>query len=176
MRVAQSIVLTEEERKTLTKLSRGRTTQARVVLRAKIILEAAAGQRNDQIAQKLGCTRRTVATWRNRFVTARVAGILKDAPRGGRPPTVRAAKEAEILRKTTQEKPIGATHWSTRLMAKAVGVSKATVHRAVACPSSEAAPGEDLQGLERSSIRGETGGRGRVVSESAGTCVGAFVR
>ena len=127
MRVANTVVLTEEERTMLTKLSRGRSTQARVVLRAKIVLAAADGRRNDHIAGELGCTRRTVSTWRNRFVTARVSGIVKDAPRGGRTPAVRAVKEAEILRKTTQETPGNATHWSTRTMAKAVGVSKATV-------------------------------------------------
>lgn len=129
MRVAKAVVLTEEERTALTKLSRGRSTQARVVLRAQIVLAAAEGRQNDSIASALGCTRRTVATWRNRFVTDRVAGILKDAPRGGRTPTVRAVKEVEILRKTTQETPANATHWSTRTMAKAVGVSKATVQR-----------------------------------------------
>ena len=129
MRFAQAVVLTEEERTTLTKLSRGRSTQARVVLRAKIVLAAAGGTRNDRIAAQLGCTRRTVATWRNRFVTARLPGIVKDAIRGGRTPSVRNAKEAEILRKTTQETPVNATHWSTRTMAKAVGVSKATVQR-----------------------------------------------
>jgi transposase len=129
MRVAKAVVLTEEERTMLTKLSRGRSAQARVVLRAKILLAAATGRRNDHIAEELGCTRRTVATWRNRFATARVAGIVKDSPRGGRTPTVRAVKEAEILRKTTQETPDNATHWSTRTMAKAVGVSKATIQR-----------------------------------------------
>lgn len=129
MRVAKTVVLSEEERAILTKLSRGRSTQARVVLRAQIVLAAADGQQNDNIAADLGCTRRTASTWRNRFVSLRVAGILKDAPRGGRSRTVRAKKEAEILRKTTQEKPANATHWSTRLMAQAVGVSKATVQR-----------------------------------------------
>jgi transposase len=129
MRVARAVVLTEEERTTLLKLSRGRSTQARVVLRAKIVLAAAVGWQNDNIAEELGCTRRTVATWRNRFATERVAGILRDAPRGGRTPTVRDVKEVEILRKTTQETPANATHWSTRSMAKAMGVSKATVQR-----------------------------------------------
>jgi transposase len=129
MRVAKPVVLTKEEQATLTKLSRGRSTQARVMLRARIVLAAAAGQRNDRIAEEIGCTRRTVGMWRNRFVTARVSGILKDAIRGGRTPSVRAVKEAEILRKTTQETPPNATHWSTRTMAKAVGVSKATVQR-----------------------------------------------
>ncbi len=129
MRVAKAIALSDAERTTLAKWSRGRSTPARVVLRAKIVLTAAAGKRNDEIAVELGCTRRTVGTWRSRFVRDRLAGIEKDEPRGGRTPRVRAAKEAEVLRKTTQEKPANATHWSTRSMAKAVGVSKATVHR-----------------------------------------------
>jgi transposase len=129
MRVAQAVVLTEEERTTLLKLSRGRSTQARFVLRAKIVLSAADRWQNDTIAAELGCTRRTVAKWRSRFIVDRVAGILKDAPRGGRAPTVRDVKEVEILRKTTQETPANATHWSTRSMAKAMGVSRATVQR-----------------------------------------------
>lgn len=129
MRVAKAIELSDAERTTLTKWSRGRSTPARVVLRAKIVLAAAAGQRNDEIAIEFGCTRRTVGTWRTRFLEDRLAGLDKDKPRGGRTPQVRAAKEAEILRKTTQEKPANATHWSTRSMAKAVGVSKATVQR-----------------------------------------------
>ena len=129
MRVAKTVVLSDEERTMLTKLARGRSTQARVVLRARIVLAAAEGQRNDRIADRLGCTRRTVGLWRGRFAEARLPGILQDAPRGGRTPGVRAAKEAEILRKTTQEKPANATHWSTRTMAEAVGVSKATVQR-----------------------------------------------
>ncbi len=129
MRVANPIVLTTEEEAVLMKWSRGRSTPTRVVLRAKIVLAAAAGKRNDEIAADLKCTRRTVGRWRNRFVCERLAGIEKDARRGGRTPTVRATKEAEIIAKTTQEKPPGATQWSTRTMAKAVGVSKATVQR-----------------------------------------------
>ncbi len=129
MRVAKSIVLTDHERTALTKWSRGRSTPARLVLRAIIILAAADGELNKNIAANLGCTRRTVGTWRNRFAEKRLSGIEKDAPRGGRTATVRAEHEAEIIRKTTQEKPANATHWSTRTMAAAVGVSKATVQR-----------------------------------------------
>jgi transposase len=70
-----------------------------------------------------------VGTWRNRFVKERLAGIEKDAPRGGRKPQRRAAVEAEILRKTTQEKPANATHWSTRTLAKELGTSPAMVQR-----------------------------------------------
>jgi transposase len=129
MRIAKSIILTDSERTTLEKWARGRSTPTRLVLRAKIVLAAAEDQRNDEIAAALRCTRRTVGTWRNRFVEERLAGIEKDAPRGGRTPQRRAAVEAEILRKTTQEKPTNATHWSTRTLAKELGTSPAMVQR-----------------------------------------------
>jgi transposase len=129
MRIAKAITLTVEQRTMLTKWSRGRSTPARLVLRAKIVLAAADGRENQEIAAELGCTRRTVGTWRNRFADEGLAGIEKDAPRRGRTPAVRAEKEAEIIRRTTQETPACATQWSTRTMARAVGVSKDTVQR-----------------------------------------------
>jgi transposase len=129
MRVAKAITLTDEERVTLTKWARGRSTPARLVQRAKIILAAAAGHENKVIAAELGCTRRTVGTWRNRFVSDRLAGIEHDAPRGGRTPTQRARFEAEIIRKTTQETPPNATQWSTRTLAKALGCDDTLVQR-----------------------------------------------
>lgn len=129
MRVAQTITFTDEVRATLTKWARGRSTPARLVQRAKIVLAAADGLENKEIAAQLGCTRRTVGTWRNRFAKAGLPGIETDAPRPGRGPSVRAAKEAEIVRRTTQEKPPNANQWSVRSMAAAVGVSKDTVQR-----------------------------------------------
>ena len=119
MRVAKAISLTDEQRGTLTKWSRGRSTPARLVLRAKIVLAAAEGRENKDVAAELGCTRRTVGTWRNRFAEHGLTGIEQDAPRGGRTPAVRSDKEAEIIRKTTQETPPNATQWSTRSMARA---------------------------------------------------------
>lgn len=129
MRVAKAITLTDEERAALTRWSRGRSTPSRLVLRAKIVLAAAAGVENRQIAAELGCTRRTVGTWRSRFSESRLAGIEQDAPRGGRTPTTRKAFEAEIIRKTTQEIPRNATQWSTRSLAKELGCSRALVQR-----------------------------------------------
>lgn len=129
MRVAKTINLTDEERVMLTKWARGRSTPARLVQRAKIILAAADGRENKDIAAELGCTRRTVGTWRNRFVAERLAGIEQDAPRGGRTPTQRARFEAEIIRRTTQETPPNATQWSTRTLAKALGCDDTLVQR-----------------------------------------------
>ena len=133
MRVAVAVELTKEERTVLTKWSRGRSTPARLVLRAKIVLAAAEGMLSKDIAVRLDCKRETVARWRNRFAEQdageRLASLEQDAPRPGHPPVARLQHEAEIIRKTTQEMPPDATHWSTRSMAKAVGCSKATVQR-----------------------------------------------
>ena len=129
MRVAVPITLTDDERKQLQKFARGRSTPARMVLRAKIVLHAAAGMLNKEIAEKLGTQQKTVGLWRNRFAEKGIAGIEKDAPGRGRPPTTDADAVAEIIRITTQEDPPNATHWSTRDMAKVIGVSAATVRR-----------------------------------------------
>ncbi len=129
MRIAPRIELTQRERKTLQRWSRGRSTPARLVMRAKIVLSAADGMQNKDIAVELETSRKTVGLWRARFAAERLAGIEQDAPRGGRMPTVRAKFEAEIIRKTTQETPANATHWSTRTMAKVVGCKQSMVSR-----------------------------------------------
>lgn len=129
MKTAAIIVLSDDERKTLTTWSRGRSTPARLVLRAKIVLAAADGKTNEAIAAELHTSKPAVGRWRSRFAARRTAGIEKDAPRPGRTPAITAETVTRIVRKTTQEKPEAATHWSTRSMAKAVGVSKATVQR-----------------------------------------------
>jgi transposase len=129
MKIAPIIVLSNDERKTLTTWSRGRSTPARLVLRAKIVLAAAEGKTNETIAAELYTSKPTVGRWRGRFAAGRTVGIEKDAPRPGRTPAITAETVTRIVRKTIQEKPKAATHWSTRSMAKAVGVSKATVQR-----------------------------------------------
>jgi transposase len=129
MRRAPAIELTHDERRILEVWSRGRSTPVRLVLRAKIVLAAAAGKQNQDIAVDLSTSQKTVSLWRARFAAERTAGIEKDAPRPGRNPSIPTATVELILRKTTQEKPRGATHWSTRTMAKVAGVSKATVQR-----------------------------------------------
>lgn len=129
MKSAPEIVLSDAERRTLAGWSRGRRTPARLVLRARIVLLGAEGTMNKDIATQLGTSKKTVLLWRGRFAASRVAGIETDAPRPGRNRSIPTATIETILRKTTQEKPAGATHWSTRTLAKAVGVSRATVNR-----------------------------------------------
>jgi transposase len=129
MRLATPIALSVEEREELTRWSHGRSTPHRLVLRSRIILKAAEGMQNQDIARALGTHPDTVSLWRRRFHALRLDGIRKDAPRPGRMPRIPQEVVDSILRKTLNEKPRGATHWSTRTMAKAVGVSRETVRR-----------------------------------------------
>ena len=126
MRVAPPIVLSEDVRRKLEQQSRGRTTQARVVLRSRIVLLAAEGMENKQIAGTLKVAPRMAALWRGRFIEHGIEGLLKDAPRAGRTPSI---SRARLIEKTTQSTPRNATHWSTRTMAREMGISKASVSR-----------------------------------------------
>ena len=129
MRIAPTVNLSEKERQTITKWSRGRSTPARLVQRAKIILMAAQELQNKDIAKALGVMERTVGRWRSRFAKGGLAAIEKDLPRGGRHATARAKHEAVIIKKVQEEKPENATHWSTRELAEAVGTSQNLVFR-----------------------------------------------
>ena len=129
MRVAQAIVISDDDRRMLKRWSRGRRVPARLVLRAKIVLLAAAGKLNKDIAVELSTGMKTVCLWRNRFAKSGLAGVEKDAPRGGRPATARAALAADIVRKTTTQKPPAATHWSTRTLAAELDTSASMVQR-----------------------------------------------
>lgn len=129
MRLAVPIQLTDVERKTLHRWARGRRTPARLVLRATIVLRAAEGLRNKEIAQALATDRECVGRWRTRFVTHRLAGIEQDAPRAGRPPRIPSATVERMVTLTMTTLPPAATHWTTRTLASVVGVSPKTVHR-----------------------------------------------
>ena len=129
-RIAPAIALSDDERTLLRQWSRGRRNPVRLMRRARIVLRAADGWLNTAIAADLGVREKTVGLWRRRFAEQRTAGIQKDAPGRGRPATVqRSAIEAEVIRMTTQERPATATHWSTRTMAAALGISPASVRR-----------------------------------------------
>jgi transposase len=129
MRVAQPIVLREEVRRKLEQQSRGRSTVARAVMRSRIVLLAADGLQNKQIAETLKVAPRMAALWRGRFLKQGIEGLLKDAPRPGRTPLISSAVTASLIAKTTQSTPANATQWSTRTMACEMGISKASVSR-----------------------------------------------
>jgi len=129
MRVATAIHLTSEQRQQLQTAARSRSLPLRVVERAQIVLLAADGLRNDQIAGRLSTSRFKVSRWRERYARQGFAGIEKDAPRPGRTPAVTPETVERMVQMTTREKPSAATHWSTRTLAAAVGVSPSTVRR-----------------------------------------------
>jgi transposase len=126
MRVAPKIVLSDEERAELSGLVRSKLTSVRLSQRARIVLLAADGAQNKDIAKQLGIGRVQVARWRERFAQSRLAGIERDLPRGAPPVKVDVARLVEL---TTQSQPKAATHWSTRTMAAELGVSSSSVSR-----------------------------------------------
>jgi transposase len=126
VRVAPEIALTDAERAELTRLIRSKLTSVRLSQRARIVLLAAAGMQNKDIAEQLGVGRVQVARWRERYAQLRLDGIERDLPRGAPPTKVDVARLVEL---TTKSTPIAATHWSTRKMAAELGVSAASVSR-----------------------------------------------
>ena len=129
MRVAPKITITDEDREVLHRWARGRSTPVRLALRARIVLAAAEGKENQAIAAELGTNRLLAGKWRKRFAEQGLAGIEKDAPRGGRPPVARQALARKIIAYTTQRKPANATHWSCRTLAAELGTSPSMVNR-----------------------------------------------
>jgi len=129
MRVAPAIELSSAARTELDKLMRRRTTPLRVAERCRIVLLAAEGLQDKQIAERMHVAPRMAALWRCRFIELGVDGLLKDAPRSGRKPTISAEKVAQVIAKTTQSKPEAATHWSRSTMAHEVGISDSSVGR-----------------------------------------------
>src|SRR4029453_608766 len=111
MRVGPPVILNAEQQETLESVSRARSAWARSVERARIVLMAAAGMQDKQIAAKLRIMPEKASRWRNRFLAGGWAALKKDAPRPGRTPTITPAKTQEVIGKTTQEKPNNATHW-----------------------------------------------------------------
>jgi transposase len=128
-RTAAAIELSVEEQSVLDGWSRGRSLPMRLVQRARIVSMAAAGVRSQDIARRLRVSRPTVQLWRERFLALRLAGLEKDAPRPGRLLRIPARKVRAVVEATLRSKPANATHWSTRSMAQAQGISEATVRR-----------------------------------------------
>jgi transposase len=121
--------MTDAQREILESLGRSHTASHRQVQRAQALLLAADGVANTWIAEQVGVTVVTVREWRSRFEQEGLATLGKVRAGRGRKPTIPAEQVAEIVRRTTEETPPGQTHWSCRTMAKAAGVSPATVQR-----------------------------------------------
>ena len=130
MRVAKPIQLSSDDDRRLRVLSKRKRVEARVQIRSRIVLLAAAGMTDKDIAQKLDIGRRVAARWRARFLAAGVDGLFQDATRPGRPRTARnAANVEQVVRITLEKTPAGATHWSTRTLAAHLGTSASAVAR-----------------------------------------------
>lgn len=130
MRVAKPVLLNADDDRRLRILSHRKRVEARVQMRARIVLLAADGRSDKDIALKLDTDRRVAARWRTRFLAAGVEGLLQDATRAGRPRTAREASHVrEVVRITLEETPPGATHWSTRTLAAHLGTSASAVAR-----------------------------------------------
>jgi len=129
MRIAPTVELSSEQRTALERLARQRSIPARLVERAQIVLRAAEGMENQQIARMLRMTAEKVARWRKRFLQGGIAALQKDAPRSGRTRIITDGWVKKVLDMTLQQKPAHATHWSTRSMAAAAGISEASVRR-----------------------------------------------
>lgn len=129
MRIAPAITLSVDQRAVLQRWARSRSLPARVVERARIALLAAEGQQDKQIAAALKTTPKKVSRWRRRFLTLGLPGLERDASRPGRTPKITASVVGRVVRMTTRQKPPNATHWSTRSMARAAGISEASVRR-----------------------------------------------
>ena len=129
MRIAPKVKLNADQRSRLQTIVRSRKLPARLIERSHIVLLAAAGKQNKEIASELGITPEKASRWRKRYLKLGLVGLEKDAPRPGRKPKITAKLIAEVIRKTTQETPPNATHWSTRSMAAVMGISEASVRR-----------------------------------------------
>jgi transposase len=123
-----SLVLTDDERQTLLAWSRRPTSAQRLALRSRIVLACAEGRSNTEVAAALNLTLPTVGKWRRRFIEDRLDGLV-DEPRPGTPRTLTDAQIEEVITRTLESKPDNATHWSTRSMAKAVGLSQTAIVR-----------------------------------------------
>jgi transposase len=123
-----AVELTDDERARLEAWTRRRTSAQALALRSRIVLRAADGLNNTELAAELGVHRNMVAKWRSRFVAHRLDG-LTDEPRPGRPRTVTDEQVEQVVVKTLETTPKDATHWSTRSMAKEVGLTQSAVQR-----------------------------------------------
>ena len=126
--VLAPIDLTAEERAQLVSWTRRRTSAQALAMRSRIVLLAAQGRNNTEIAAELRIHRNVAGKWRSRFVEHRLDGLL-DEPRPGRPRTITDEQVEEVVIKTLETTPKDATHWSTRSMAREVGLTQSAVLR-----------------------------------------------
>jgi transposase len=146
--------LTDEERSALERLARRRTSAQAAALRARIILSCATGAPNAAVAEVLGVAPATVGKWRRRFVAARLDGLF-DEPRPGAPRTISDDQVEAVIVQTLEQKPKDATHWSTRSMAAAMGMSQSSISLIWRAFGLQPHRPRELQALDRPPLRRE---------------------
>src|SRR5213078_2342971 len=122
------LTLTEDEQERLQSLAHRARSQPALVRRARVVLACAQGLANQSVAKKLRCSLGMVGKWRSRFLKARLEGLY-DEPRPGAPRKVSDARVEQVVIQTLESTPRGETHWSTRGLAKATGLSRMTISR-----------------------------------------------
>src|SRR4051812_1386551 len=124
----REVVLSSDERETLERWARRHTTAQALAMRCRIVLACAEGGNNTEVGARLGLDRETIRKWRNRFIEHRLDG-LHDEPRPGKPRTISDDDVERVIVATLETKPANATHWSTRSMAEATGMSQSAISR-----------------------------------------------
>ena len=122
------VVLSDEDRQVLERWARRPKSSQALALRCRIVLAAAEGRSSTEIAAELGCTCSTVGRWRGRFARRGIDG-LHDEPRPGKPRSIGDEDVERVIVKTLEQQPAAATHWSTRSMAAATGMSQSAISR-----------------------------------------------
>ena len=115
MRIAPAISLSREQRTVLESQARSRSLPVRVAERARMVLLAAAGQQDKEIAAVVSITPKKVSRWRKRFLALGMTGLEKVAPRPGRKPKIGARLRQRVVTMTTRQRPANATHWSSSM-------------------------------------------------------------
>src|SRR3546814_8869740 len=127
-RPTPAVTLTDDERETLERWARRPSSAQALAMRCRIVLAAADGEQNKDIAARVGCNPNTVGKWRRRFAEAGIDG-LHDEPRPGAPRKITDEDVERVIVKNLEEIGRDATHWSTRSMAAEVGLSQASISR-----------------------------------------------
>jgi len=154
-RPKKALKLTEEERRSLLRWAKRPKSTQRLALRCRIVLACAEGLSNKEVARRLRVTASTVSKWRERFRVGRLGG-LSDRPRSGAPRKVTEKKVREVISKTMEAPPTGAAQWSTRQIAREVGLSQTTVLRIWRAqglePGRRVVPAEDQENAQAEKV------------------------
>ena len=160
------VVLDGEDREVLERWARRPKSSQALAFRCRIVLAAAEGRPSTEIAVRLGCNANTVGKWRGRFARRGLDG-LHDEPRPGKPRSISDEDVERVIVKTLEEQSANATHWSTRSMAAATGMSQSAVSRIWRAFAAQAAPDGGVQALTGSAVHRQGQRHRRPLPQSA---------